>query len=150
MPDMPHEDITYRIIGAAMRVHRRTPRGLREKHYQTALTAEMIQDGLIVSENHHLEVYDGERWLGRLYLDQWVNECVVVEDKAVTHPMGNDEIAQVIAYLAAMNAKVGLLLNFGPARLEFKRILPPKSVQGWQTHVAKYLWRPDSATDRSE
>ncbi len=147
--DIPHQDITYRIIGAAMRVHRRTPRGLREKHYQEALTAEMVQDGLVVSQDHHIEIYDGETWLGRLYLDHWVNECVVVEDKSVAHPMGNDEIAQVIAYLAAMNAQVGLLLNFGPARLEFKRILPPKSVQDWQKNIAKYLWRPSSsATDR--
>lgn len=143
--DIPYQDITYRIIGAAMRVHRRTPRGLREKHYQTALTVEMAQDGLSVSEDHHIEIYDGERWLGRLYLDHWVNECVVVEEKAVTHSVGDDEIAQVIAYLAAMSAKVGLLLNFGRSRLEYRRILPPKSMQGWQTHIAKYLWRPPAA-----
>jgi GxxExxY protein len=141
---IPYQDITYRIIGAAMRVHRRTPRGLREKHYQRALTAEMTKDSLVVPEEYHVEVYDGEIWLGRMYLDHWVNECVVVEDKAVSHPMGDDETAQVIAYLAAMNAKVGLLLNFGRSRLEYHRILPPKSTEGWQQHIAKYLWRPDS------
>jgi len=145
--DIPHQDLTYRIIGVAMRVHRRTPRGLREKHYQQALTAEMLADGLSAPEEYHLEIYDGTIWLGRLYLDHWVNECVVVEDKAVSHQMGDDEMAQVIAYLAATGAKVGLLLNFGRSRLEYKRILPPKAVQGWQTHIAKYLWKPDSATD---
>lgn len=144
--DIPYQDITYRIIGAAMRVHRRTARGLRETHYQNAFTAEMVQDGLVVSQDHHIEVYDGEQWLGRLYLDHWVNECIVVEDKAVAHPMGDDEIAQVIAYLAAMKAKVGLLLNFGSARLEYKRILPPRAMPGWQEHVAKYLWRGDSGS----
>jgi hypothetical protein len=92
---IPHQDITYRIIGAAMKVHRRTPRGLKEQHYQRALTAEMIADGLIVSEDHHIEIY-----------------------------------------------KVGLLLNLGASRLEYRRILPPKSMQGWQVHIAKYLWRP--------
>ena len=56
--NIPHEDITYRIIGAAMRVHRRTPRGLRERHYQNALTAEMLKDGLTTLEEYHLEVYD--------------------------------------------------------------------------------------------
>lgn len=141
---IPYQDITYRIIGAAMRVHRRTPRGLREKHYQRALTAELVKDSLVTPEEYHVEVYDGEIWLGRMYLDHWVNGCVVVEDKAVSHPMGDDETAQVIAYLAAMNAKVGLLLNFGRSRLEYHRILSPKSTAGWQQHIAKYLWRPDS------
>lgn len=125
-----------------MRVHRRTPRGLREHHYQAALDAEMRQAGLEVIEERHIEVFDGETWLGRLYLDHWVNQCVVVEDKAVSHPMTNVEVAQVITYLAAMNAKVGLLINFGRPSLEYRRILPPRSREGWEKRVAQYLWRP--------
>jgi GxxExxY protein len=127
-----------------MRVHRRTPRGLLEKHYQVALQTELSAEGLSVPDEYHIEIYDDDVWLGRLYLDLWVNECVVVELKAVSHPMGNDEVAQVIAYLAAMNAKVGLLLNFGTTRLQYRRILPPKAMQGWHTHIAKYLWRPNA------
>lgn len=142
--DIPYQDLTYRIIGAAMRVHRRTARGLREKHYQKALSAELLNDGLTALEEHHIEIYDGATWLGRLYLDHWVNDCIVVEDRAVTHSMGDDEIAQVIAYLAATQAKVGLLLNFGRPRLEYKRILPPKSLQNCQTPIAQYLWKPGS------
>jgi len=147
---IPHQEITYRIIGAAMRVHRRTSRGLREKHYQRALTSELVRDGLSVLEEYRLEIYDGEIWLGRLYLDHWVNECVVVEDKAVSHCMGDDEIAQVIAYLAATQAKVGLLLNFGRSRLEYRRILPPKSLGNWQTPLAKYLWRPNDTNQENQ
>jgi GxxExxY protein len=124
-------------------------RGLRETHYQRALTEEMQSAGLAVSQEHSVEIYDGETWLGRLYLDHWVNDCLVVEDKAVSHQVGDNEIAQVIAYLAAMNAKVGLLLNFGRPRLEYKRILPPKQVQGWQTHIAQYLWRPKTTDNGS-
>lgn len=127
-----------------MRVHRRTPRGLYEKHYQNALQAELLADGLASIAEYHTEIYDGETWLGRLYVDHWVNECVVVELKAVAHPMGDDEVAQVIAYLAAMRAPVGLLINFGRPRLEHRRILPPRALQGWQTHMAKYLWRPNT------
>lgn len=136
---IPHADLTYKIIGAAMRVRRNTPRGLREKHYQTALTAELAAAGLSAAEESHREIYSGDQWLGRLYVDHWVNECVVVEDKAVSHPLGADEIAQTIAYLAALDAPVGLLLNFGQRRLEYHRLLPPKSVQGWPVHISKYL-----------
>ncbi len=142
---IPHSELTYSIIGAAMRVHSRTTRGLREQHYQNALTAELLKEGLTVSEEHHVELFDGEVWLGRLYLDHWVNECVVVETKAFAHALGNQEIGQVITYLAALDAKVGLLLNFGRPSLEKRRILPPKSREGWQSKVAQYLWRPDQA-----
>ena len=131
--------LTYQIIGAAMRVHRNTPRGLREKHYQRALTLELRRIGLNSIEEHHLELYDiQEQWLGRLYLDHWVNECIVIEDKAFTRSLGNKEIAQVIAYLAATGAKVGLLFNFGRTRLEYKRILPPKTVTDWQSRISPY------------
>jgi GxxExxY protein len=140
---IPHQDITYRIIGAAMNVHRNTPRGLREKHYQRALTAAMQQDGLMVEEEYHLEIFNEQTWLGRLYLDHWVNDCIVVEDKAVSRCMSNNEIAQVITYLAATQAPVGLLLNFGRSRLEYKRILRPKAVQNWQGAIEQYLWKPN-------
>jgi GxxExxY protein len=140
--EIPHQDITDRIIGAAMRVHNRLGPGLKERLYQTALTVEMAKDGLAVAEEYYLEVYDGETWLGRLYLDHWVNECVVVEDKATAHPTGDTELAQVITYLAATGAQVGLLLNFGPERLEYRRILPPKAMQDWRQRITPYLWRP--------
>jgi GxxExxY protein len=140
----PHEDITYRIIGAAMRVHRRTVRGLREKHYQRALTAELLKDGLTCPEEYHIEIYDGQVWMGRLYLDHWVNNCVVVETKAFAHALGDQEVGQVITYLAALDARVGLLLNFGRPGLEHRRILPPKTRVGWTTYIGHYLWRPDS------
>jgi len=139
---VPHAEITYRIIGAAMRVHRRTMRGLREQHYQKALTAELLQDGLTCPEEHPVEIYAGEVWLGRLYLDHWVNDCVVVETKAFAHALGDREFGQVITYLAALNAKVGLLLNFGRPSLEYRRVLPTRAREGWQGRIGQYLWRP--------
>ena len=144
---IPHQDITYKIIGCAMRVHRHLQRGLREKHYQRALTAQMRQEGLVVSEEYCREIYDGDVFLGQLYLDHWVNECVVVEDKAVSRQMENKDVAQVLAYLAVTGAKVGLFLNFGRNRLEYRRILPSKSMQDWQKEIQKYLWKPDRNSD---
>ena len=146
---IPHQDITYKIIGAAMKVHNRMPRGLKEKHYQRALQAEMLQSGLSSQMEYHLEIFDGDIWLGRLYLDHWVNECIVVEDKAVSRSMGNNELAQVITYLAATQSKVGLLINFGQQRLQYKRILPPKVVKDdWKQKIQPYLWRPYELVDK--
>jgi GxxExxY protein len=137
---IPHQDLTYQIIGAAMRVHRNTPRGLREKHYQRALTRELHRIGLSSIEEHPVQVYDTEnQWLGNLYLDHWVNNCIVIEDKAFTCNLSNKELAQIIAYLTATQAPVGLLFNFGRSRLEYKRILPPKTVTNWQDEITPYL-----------
>ena len=142
-PSFPYQEITYKIIGCAMEVHRRTQRGYREKYYQRALDQEMLKAGLVTEMEHHKEIYDGQTWLGRLYLDHWVNECIVVEDKAVSHTITEKDEAQVISYLAAMEAKVRIFLNFGRQRLEYRRILRPKSTEGWRTHIQPYLWRPD-------
>ena len=126
-----------------MRVHRNTPRGLREKHYQRALTLELQTLGLNTIEEHSIEIHDSQnQWLGNLRLDHWVNDCIVIEDKAFTRNLGNKELAQIIAYLAATQAPVGLLFNFGRTRLEYKRILPPKTVTDWQSRISPYLWKP--------
>lgn len=141
-PNIPYQELTYRIIGCAMKVHRRTQRGLREKHYQRAFDAEMIQEGLRTEMEHPRQIYDGDVWMGILYLDHWVNECIVVEDKAVNYPMTDKDQAQIIAYLAATGSQVGLFINFGRSSLEYHRILPPKTLQGWQQNIQQYLWRP--------
>ena len=62
----------------------------------------------------------------------------MIEDKAFTRSLGNKELAQIIAYLAATQAPVGLLFNFGRTRLEYKRILPPKTFTDWQSRISPY------------
>ncbi len=141
-PNIPYADLTYRIIGAAMRVHNRLGPGLKEAHYQHALTAEMQEDGMLVDEEYAMDIYDGDTWLGKLYLDHWVEGKIVVEDKALSHLLTNLEVSQVIGYLAAMQSPVGILLNFGPKRLEYRRILPPRKLTDWKTHIQKFLWKP--------
>ena len=128
-----------------MRVHSRLGPGLKEKHYQRALIAEIRQAGRMVEEEYFVEIWDGEVWLGRLYLDGLVEGVVVIECKAFSHLLTNEEVAQVICYLAATGLEVGLLLNFGRKRLEYRRILPPKVLQGWQSKVGRFLWRPENA-----
>jgi GxxExxY protein len=148
-PSIPHSDITYRIIGCAMRVHTRMGPGLRERHYQRALTAEMQKEGLLVYEEYPVEIYDGDEYVGWVSLDHFVENTVVVEDKAFPHMLTNEEVAQVITYLVATKQRVGLLLNFGRPRLEHQRILPPQAVTDWQTHARRYLRRDPPPADKN-
>ncbi len=143
-PKIPHGEVTYDTIGAAMRVHSRLGPGLKERHYQRDLMAEIQQASRTVEEEYFVEIWDGEVWLGRLYLDLLV-EGVVVECKAFSHLLTDEEVAQVICYLTATGLLVGLLLNFGRKWLAYKRILPPKVLTGWQSKIGRFLWRPESA-----
>ncbi len=139
---IPYQELTYKIIGAAMNIHNRLGPGLKEDHYQRALAIELRDKGLSVDEEYNIEIYDNQEWLGRLYLDLLVENSVIVETKAYQHLLTNEDIAQVICYLAAIGCKVALLLNFGCKRLEYKRILPPRTLEGWQNRIRPYLWRP--------
>jgi GxxExxY protein len=141
----PYSDITYRVIGAAMRVHNLLGPGLKEAAYQNALSLELEKAGLGYQPECAVEVYLDEVTVGLLYLDHLVEGDVVVEEKALAHLLTNEEIAQVITYSCATGKKVGLLLNFGRERLEYKRIFPPTKLDPWRERIRRYVWVPPSA-----
>jgi len=142
MKAIPHSDLTYRVIGCAMSVHNRLGPGLREGHYQRALAVEMESAGLTHEDEKAIEIYLDETRVGLLYLDHLVGGMIVVEVKALRHKLTNDEIGQVITYLAATGLQVGLLLNFGGRSLEYKRILPPRKLDDWKSRIGRYVWTP--------
>lgn len=110
--------------------------------YQRALTAEMLADGLQVIEEYRVDVYDGDVWIGMTFPDHWVENKIVVEVEAFPHFLTKAEIAQTIGFLAATNAPVSLLINFGRKQLDYQRILLPKDLQDWKKHIARFVWRP--------
>ena len=142
MTDIPHQEMTYRIIGCAMAVHNRLGPGLREGIYQRALAVEMDSAGLSHVDEKPVEVFVDGASVGLLYLDHMVEDALIVEVKALRHQLTDDEVGQVITYLAATGLKVGLLLNFARKSLEYKRILPPKKLDAWKERIKRYAWMP--------
>ena len=138
----PLEDLTYRVIGAAMKVHNTLGPGLKEAAYQKALSLEMEAAGLSFEAERPVEIFVDGTSIGLLYVDHIVEAQLILEEKAFFHLLTNEEIAQVITYLCATGLKVGLLLNFGRRRLEYKRISPPKNVDRWPERINRYLWKP--------
>ena len=119
----PHEDITYRIVGAAMAVHRRIGPGQKEVVYQRALEGEFEKVGLAFEAQKNLEVYDEERLVGYYIPDFIVEAKVIVEIKAFA-TLHQKYLGQVITYLNHTGLAIGLLINFGERSLRPRRIFP--------------------------
>jgi GxxExxY protein len=122
--DATGNDLTYRIIGAAMAVHNALGLGYKEEVYERALAIELQARGIAAQRQHPVEVWHADQLAGLFYLDLYVEEQVVVEIKAFPHQLTDDEVGQLIGYLKACKAPVGLLINFGRRRLEYRRLFP--------------------------
>jgi GxxExxY protein len=125
--DHPTKELTYSIIGAAMAVHNAIGLGYKEEVYEKALAVELATRGIPAISQFPVTVTHNDEVVALFYLDLFVSDTVVVEVKALSHLLTNDERAQVINYLKAVQASIGLLLNFGRRKLEYQRIFPAKS-----------------------
>ena len=116
-----HSDLTAKIIGCALEVHKTLGNGSQEVIYQRALQIEMAQHGLAFQREFEMPVlYKGEQ-IGTRRVDFLVEEIISVELKALTQ-LEPVHLAQAINYLEAYNLEIGLLLNFGATSMEIKRL----------------------------
>ena len=91
--DSTGNTLTYRIIGAAMAVHNRIGPGYKEEVYEKALSIELNQQNIAHERQFPVSIeYEGEQ-AGLFYLDLFVEDLVVVEVKAFSHQLTNDERA---------------------------------------------------------
>ncbi len=116
------EDLTEKIIGAAIAVHRELGPGFIESVYERALVIELEHIGLAVSRQHRVPViYRGIK-VGRHRLDLFVEATVVVELKAV-EAFTDRHFAVGRSYLKAAQRQHGLLLNFAHPALKVNRVI---------------------------
>lgn len=117
-----HKEITEAIIGAAFEVHRHLGYGYLEKVYQRAMQVELRQRGFTAALEHPIQVRYKGAVVGDYAADLFVEEKVMVELKVAPEYCAADE-AQLLNELVSTGVKVGLLINFGRARVEFKRLV---------------------------
>ena len=118
---MLHDDLTHRIIGAAMKVHSTLGNGFQEVIYQRALAIEFAFQGLSFEREKEMEIFYRDQPIGTRRADFFVEGCIMVEIKAVIK-LEDVHLAQAINYLEAYHMEVGLLLNFGARSLEYRRV----------------------------
>jgi GxxExxY protein len=98
--------------------------GYKEEVYERALAAELREREIPCETQYRVDVQYEGAIVAVFFLDLFVERTVVVEVKAFAHQLTDDERAQVINYLKATQAPIGLLLNFGRRKLEYRRIFP--------------------------
>ena len=115
---MNENEISYQVIGAALKVHRSVGPGLLESAYETALAYELRKLDLYVEEQVTLPfVYEEVRLEAGYRIDIMVNKLVIVEIKSVENLMPVHH-AQLLTYLRLTNIKLGLLINFNAVILK--------------------------------
>jgi len=118
---MKYEDITHKIIGAAMKVHSVLGNGFQEVIYQRALAIEMEKQGLGFKREMEMGIYYDGIDIGTRRVDFFVEEQIMVELKALIK-LEDVHLAQAMNYCQAYGLPIGLLINFGAKSLEFKRV----------------------------
>lgn len=125
---MEYEDLTHKIIGAAMEVHKHLGNGFQEVVYQRALAIEMQLRNISFTREQEMSlVYKGYD-VGTRRVDFFVEEKIMVEIKAIIN-LEDVHLAQAMNYVEAYNLEIGLLLNFGSKSLQFKRVHNNKLIQ---------------------
>ncbi len=121
--EFPLKKETYKIIGAAMEVHKQLGGGFLEAIYQEALEIEFKNNEIDYKRELPLNViYKGQKLNKQYFADFVCYNSVIVELKALSDISSNHE-AQILNYLKATNIQVGLLINFGKQSLQYKRIV---------------------------
>jgi GxxExxY protein len=119
--EVHHKAETHEIVGSAFSVLNELGHGLHEKIYENALVVELRRRGLAVAQQKSFEVlYQGQR-VGEFIPDLIVSDKVIVDAKVVDR-LGEHEKGQMLNYLKITKLRVGLLLNFRYARMEWERI----------------------------
>jgi GxxExxY protein len=122
--EYPESELTGKIIGCAMEVHKILGNGFQEVIYQRALEIEMRNQNLVFSREHEMEIFYKDQIIGQRRVDFFVEGKIMMELKAVIQ-LEDVHLAQAINYPEAYNMPIGLLINFGSKSLQFKRVMKP-------------------------
>ena len=123
-----NDPLTHKIIGCAMEVHNILGNGFQEVIYQRALAIELKEQDISFAREQEMALFYKGHEIGARRADFLVENIIMVELKA-TSQLEDTHLAQGLNYLTAYNLEIGLLINFGACKLEFKRLFrknPPR------------------------
>ncbi len=117
-----YKDLSYRVIGLAMEVHRKLGYGFLEKVYENSLMVLFRRDKIIAVQQAPISVrFEGEI-VGNYIADILVEDKIILELKCV-EAIANIHRAQVLNYLKATDKELAIILNFAKEKLEYERLI---------------------------
>jgi GxxExxY protein len=117
-----YADLSYKIVGLAMEVHRELGFGFLEKVYENSLMILLRREGIPAAQQHPIEVKFRGESVGVYCPDILVNDQIILEIKSLER-LTNADTAQALNYLKATGLRLAILLNFGKERLDSKRLV---------------------------
>lgn len=124
-PEYQHSEITGKILAAAFEVHNIIGCGFMESVYHRSMEIELRIRNVLFESEKVMAIHFKNHKVGSRRVDILVEKLVSAELKAVSN-LDNTHLAQGINYIQAFNIEVGLLINFGAAKLQFYRLINPK------------------------
>jgi len=115
-----YREITEKIIGCSMKVHRFFGLGFKEEIYERSLMIELKNAGLNCASQMSRDIFYYDRWVGSSRLDLLIEDVVLLELKAVSK-IEEEHCNRILNYLKIFKVEVGLLINFGAQSLQIKR-----------------------------
>lgn len=122
--EYPESELTGKIIGSAMEVHKYLGNGFQEVVYQRALSIELNLQQLEHEREKEMPLQYKGFDIGTRRVDFFIENRIMVEIKAVKE-LEDVHLAQAINYLEAYGMDIGLLINFGNTSLQFRRVMKP-------------------------
>ena len=116
-----HKELSQRVIGCFFTVYNKLGYGFAEKVYENALCIELRKAGLKVEKQLPITIYYDDEVVGDFKADIIVNDCLILELKAVDDDIETHE-AQLLNYLKETDAEVGYILNFGVKAQFLRRV----------------------------
>ena len=115
------DELTYKIIGCAMKVHNTLGNGFQEVIYQRCLAIELEKQSINYEREKEITIFYEGFEVGTRRADFIIEEKIMVELKAIIQ-LEDVHLAQGLNYLTAYNLETGLLINFGLTSLQTKRL----------------------------
>lgn len=121
--EFPLKEECYDVIGACMEVANELGCGFLESVYQEALCLEFSEQGIPFEKEKVLDIHYKGQLLSKKYVADFVCFNELILELKATDNLHTEHTAQVLNYLKASGRKIGLLVNFGNTKLQYKRII---------------------------